>query len=125
MPWRVKTLTEYRTSEGASPEGIDNMPVSDDLSLSVAEQLGDVETSDFLSGGCALNDSACGDGEPGRTGCAIGFNHRSKSWSGTIGFQGLCGFGIGCKSGAKRAGNFGIQFLSKCCHMHTWQQGVS
>ncbi|CAL1136168.1 unnamed protein product, partial [Cladocopium goreaui] len=66
MPWRVKTLTEYRTSEGASPEGTDNMPVSDDLSLSVAEQLGNAETSDFLSGGGALDDSAFGDGELGR-----------------------------------------------------------
>ena len=66
MPWRVKTLTEYRTSEGASPEGTDNMPVSDDLSLSVAEQLGNAETSDFLSGGGALDDGAFGDGELGR-----------------------------------------------------------
>ncbi|CAL1148854.1 unnamed protein product [Cladocopium goreaui] len=62
----VAASRRTRTSEGASPEDTDNMPVSDDLSVSVPEQLGNAETSDFLSGRCALDDIAFGDGELGR-----------------------------------------------------------
>ena len=66
MPCRSKTLTEYRTSETASPDSSGNLPVSDGISWSMVEHHGTVETSDAPSCGYAVHDNAIGDGEPCR-----------------------------------------------------------
>ena len=50
MPWRVKTLTEYRTSGSASPD-------SEDKGLDLFGTQGGVETSDVLASGHSCDEN--------------------------------------------------------------------
>ena len=49
MPWRSKTLTEYRLSEVASPDSSDRLIFSDGTGLDFDAQRQSVETSDLFS----------------------------------------------------------------------------
>jgi hypothetical protein len=81
MPWRLKTLTEYKASEGASPDNSDQMPVSDGTGLNLVGQHGNVETSDVFSSGYTLDDTGFGGNEP------CGFDVTLESPTGSNPFE--------------------------------------
>ena len=81
MPWRLKTLTEYKASEGASPDNSDQLPVSDGTGLNLVGQHGNVETSDVFSSGYTLDDTGFGGNEP------CGFDLTLESPTGSNPFE--------------------------------------